>query len=415
MPLSILQKRSEKFNIPRAKNESKTIAAATADSPATQWRGGFPFETSASLSTAALKSSPATSSSDDSVHQNFIDYGRNAKEWLRKCALLLPEINRRQIWKKKGFSNIFEYAGKLAGMSKSSVKDALRIMRKVEDKPALRKVIEEKGIQSVKPVIAIATPETAEFWAEKARIMSKNTLETYVHEYRLEWLPRTSGQPEKGTTFPATHSGQSQKLHGAPIKPEKNAGSRNGSMGSSSANPSVKTKTLNMELSPDVAAKLEKLKGTGSWEDLMRELLETREEKLEAEKPKPVETPSRHIPAKVKNFAIAKTRGQCAYPGCTKPYKILHHTQRFALDPVHDPDRLVPLCEAHEHLAHHGLIANEDLAPEKWGILLEPNWYDFKQVVDEKVVEYRKKKYEMRGIGRSLCSRLVVGFETGGR
>ncbi|MFA6436078.1 MAG: hypothetical protein WCW30_03005 [Candidatus Gracilibacteria bacterium] len=337
----ILEKRSQKFNISRVGDASKTIEKAHAEISPT-----YNSLTLADFSTTVIQSSSPTFSSDDSLHKNFIEYGRNAKEWLRKCALLLPEIDRQQIWKKKGFSSIFEYAGKLAGMSKSSVEDALRIMKKVEDKPALRKVIEEKGIQSVKPVIAIATSETADFWAEKARIMSKNTLETYVHEYRLERLPRT---------------------------------------------PAVSEKQITMPLSPDVAAELEKLKGKGDWNTLMRELLQLRKEKLEAEKPQSVETPSRHIPVKVKNFAVAKTRGQCAYPGCKKSYKILHHTQRFALDQVHDPDHLVPLCEAHEHLAHHGLIANEDLAPEEWGILLEPEWWDLKQVVDERVQEHRGK------------------------
>jgi len=322
-------------------------------------------------SAGVKKSSFAAFSSDESLHKNFIEYGRNAKEWLRKCALLLPEIDRQKIWQKKGFSSIFEYAAKLAGMSRSSVEDALRVMKKVEDKPALRKIVEQKGINAVRPVVAIATVETADFWAKKAEIMSKNTLETYVREYkkqfregenfnRLDGRTGTAAQSEKGANSSATHLGQS-------------AG----------------TKTIIMTLSPEIAAKLEKLKGNGSWDDLMNELLKIREEKLEAEKPQPVETPSRHIPAKVKNFAVAKTRGQCAFPGCTKPYKTLHHTQRFAIDHVHDPDHLVPLCEAHEHLAHHGLIANEDRAPDQWSILLEPTWYDFKQVVDERVQEHR--------------------------
>jgi len=357
MPQSTFRKCSEKFNdfsiktplIARARETSKTIAKTTAavyPTPKSLHPSTFTKNwPSARISTTASKSSPATLASENSIHTQFVEYGRNAKEWLRKCALLLPEIDRKQIWKKKGFSSIFEYAGKLAGMSKSSVKDALRIMRKVEDKPALRKVIDEKGIQSVKPVIAIATPETAEFWAEKARIMSKNTLETYVHEYRLARLPGTPAQSEKQIT---------------------------------------------MTLTPDIAAELEKLKGKGDWNTLMKELLQLRKEKLEAEKPKPVENHSRHIPAKIEKFVIAKTRGQCAYPGCTKPYKTLHHTQRFALDHVHDPDQIVPLCEAHEHLAHHGLIANEDRAPEKWQLLLEPTWYDFKQVIDKKVIECRK-------------------------
>jgi len=299
---------------------------------------------------------------DFTLHFQFVEYGRNAKEWLRKCALLLPEIDRQKIWQKKGFSSIFEYASKLAGMSRSSVEEALRVMKHIENMPALKKVIEEKGIQSVRPIAAIVTPATADFWAEKARIMNKNTLETYVREYRKEFLPREAAQSEKCTNSPTTNSSQP-----------------------------AETKTLTMTLSSDVAAELEKLKGKSDWNDLMRELLQLRKEKLEAEKPQLVETPSRHIPTKVKKFAIEKTRGQCAYPGCTKPYKILHHTQRFALDPVHDPDHLIPLCEAHEHLAHHGLIANEDLAPEKWGIMLKPTWYDFKQVIDKKVQEHRKK------------------------
>lgn len=172
-----------------------------------------------------------------------------------------------------------------------------------------------------------------------------------------------------GAEFQPENLNSDQALPGASTQPEK---------------------TIIISLSPDVAAELEKLKGKGDWDSLMKELLQLRKEKLEAEKPKPVETSSRHIPSKVKNFAIEKTRGQCAYPGCTKPYETLHHTQRFALDHVHDPDHLVPLCEAHEHLAHHGLIANEDLEPEKWEILLEPEWWDLKRVVDKKVMEFRE-------------------------
>jgi len=327
--------------------------------------------TSAGNAANIKKFSSATFSSDDSLHKNFVEYGKNAKEWLRKCALLLPEIDRQQIWKKKGFSSIFEYAAKLAGMSRFSVEDALRVMKKVEDKPALRKIVEQKGINAVRPVVAIATVETADFWAKKAEIMSKNTLETYVREYkkqsldgenfnRLECRTGTANQPEKG------FNAQSTNLN---LPPE--------------------TKTLIMTLSPDVATELEKLKGKGSWDDLMNELLKIREEKLESEKPQPVETPSRHIPTKVKNFAVAKTRGQCAYPGCTKPYKILHHTQRFSLKNIHDPDHLIPLCEAHEHLAHHGLIANEDQSTDQWKIMLEPEWWDLKQVVDERVAKHR--------------------------
>ena len=72
--------------------------------------------------------------SDRLVHNQFSDYGRNAKEWLRKCALLLSEIDRREIWKKRGCGSIYEYAAKVAGMSHHAVDEALWVLRKIEDK-----------------------------------------------------------------------------------------------------------------------------------------------------------------------------------------------------------------------------------------------------------------------------------------
>ncbi|KKQ69849.1 MAG: hypothetical protein UT33_C0021G0001, partial [Candidatus Peregrinibacteria bacterium GW2011_GWC2_39_14] len=34
------------------------------------------------------------------LHQKFVFYGKNAREWMRKCTLLLPEIEKHEIWKK---------------------------------------------------------------------------------------------------------------------------------------------------------------------------------------------------------------------------------------------------------------------------------------------------------------------------
>ncbi len=131
------------------------------------------------------------------IHQQFSDYGRNAREWMRKCELLLPEIERRQIWRKKRFASIYEYAAKIAGMSKVRVDDSLRIYKKIEDKPSLLELAQRKGLQSVRPVAVIATDETDEFWAEKAGSMSKLALQTYVHDYRLESCSGTEFKPVK--------------------------------------------------------------------------------------------------------------------------------------------------------------------------------------------------------------------------
>ena len=62
---------------------------------------------------------------EKNLHEKFVLYGKNARKWTRKCALLLPEIARLRIWEKKGFENIYEYARILAGMSANAVNAAL--------------------------------------------------------------------------------------------------------------------------------------------------------------------------------------------------------------------------------------------------------------------------------------------------
>jgi len=119
------------------------------------------------------------SEKDKTLHVQFSRYGRNAREWMRKCVLLLPEIERSRVWNKKGFGSIYEYAAKLAGMSRETVNDSLRVLKKIEDKPLLKEVVEEKGIRIVKAIVNLVDDSNEKFWAEKAKTMSLHTLEVY--------------------------------------------------------------------------------------------------------------------------------------------------------------------------------------------------------------------------------------------
>lgn len=71
------------------------------------------------------------------IHEQFVFHGKNANKSLNECKMLLPEIERQMIWREKGFVSIYEYAAKLACMSRGQVDDALRIMKRIEDKTAL--------------------------------------------------------------------------------------------------------------------------------------------------------------------------------------------------------------------------------------------------------------------------------------
>lgn len=280
-------------------------------------------------------------STDQILHRQFSEYGLNAREWLRKCALLLPEIDRRQVWKKKGCSSIYEYAAKLAGMSRSSVEDALRIMKKVENFPALLELVERKGLNRVRPILGIVTEENQQFWAEKAKEMSKNTLETYVKNYRVESRTSTAVQPEKSI--------------------------------------------VSFNVSPQLAKKLEVFKKRQDFEQLLSQFIDCLDEKM----PELSSAKSRHIPTAIKREVTIRSSGLCSYPSCTKPATSFHHTQRFALEKVHDPQRLQALCTAHERLAHLGLIENEEKSPANWKLKAQADKTSFKFYVDRFVNLYR--------------------------
>lgn len=295
------------------------------------------------------------------LHRKFVEYGQNAKEWMRKCVLLLPEIEKYKIWKRKGFESIYEYARQIAGMSRNQVNEALRILNKTETLPALKSIIETKGINAIKPVITIATPETDNFWAEKANQMSQHTLETYVQDFKNI---RSSGlRAEESPSVNIINSEQST--------------------------PQNTKISITMDLDPEIADQLNKLKGPGDWNTLMKELLKLRKEKLEAEKPKAVESHTRPIPVEIENYVLKKTNSTCAFPCCYKPYEILHHIDRFAMYGIHDPDRIVPLCKAHERLAHLGLIENENLEPQFWKIREHVDPDNPKYEIDIVVEKYR--------------------------
>lgn len=198
------------------------------------------------------------------LHLKFVNYGSNAKFWMRKCIMLLPEIEKHFIWQKKGFFSIHEYAAKIAGMNHETVNDALRILEKISDKPELLKVAEQKGINAVRPVAAIATKETEKFWAEKATIMSKNTLETYVREIRTS------------TEFQIT-TGSGCDVNLFTNQNDDEAKTKNGY---DNLEQDKSLKPVIMEIEPEIIEQLQKLKGKGDWNTLLKQLLQTREDRI---------------------------------------------------------------------------------------------------------------------------------------
>ena len=270
------------------------------------------------------------------LHEKFVEYGGKAKKWQRKCLFLLPKIFEKRIYNKKGFSSIYEYAAKIAGLSHNQVEEALRVLKRISDKPALMRIAEKKGINAVRPVATIATKETAAFWAEKSKQMPNRTLRLYVKEFR-----GISGDiPEK--------------------------------------------EILELRLNTALIERLKKRKGDKTWGELIEELL------AGEEKPRPVKTKSKHIPNAIKKYVQKRCGGFCEFPSCKKEYLHLHHSNRHASDHIHDPDKIIALCKEHHDLAHQGLIHNEEAAPQNWSILKNPDRTNLNCHIDQKVQFYQR-------------------------
>lgn len=293
------------------------------------------------------------------IHGKFSEYGRNAKKWQRKCGLLLGDIEKFEVWKKKGFSCIYEYAAKLAGMNKHQVDESLRIFRRIENKPALIAVAQKKGLYAVRPVATIATVETDKYWAEYALKMPKNELEIFVKN--LE--------------------NQNEIVNGISV----NEGLFMNEAGQ-------KSEMLVLNLKPEIILKLKKLCHS-DWNEFMEKLIELFEEnlnkELQVEKPKNITGASKHIPKNIEKYVLKRSNKKCEFPNCNKNYDHFHHVNRFSSNRVHDPDQIVALCKAHHGLAHRGLIDREEESPENWKIRKEPDYKNLNWFVDQKVQLYR--------------------------
>lgn len=124
--------------------------------------------------------------SDNELFSLCQQYGNNAKMWKRKFEELLPEVMKRELYKKRRFITIYEFAAKVSGLSYDSVDEVLRVYKQLEDKPILRSLVVEFGWSKLRIVSGIATPETDASWAEKVRVLPKSSLETFVRDLKRQ-------------------------------------------------------------------------------------------------------------------------------------------------------------------------------------------------------------------------------------
>ena len=259
--------------------------------------------------------------SDKELYSKCQYYGTVARVWRQKFIGLLPEVNRRRLYEKKGFDTVFEFAFKLCGLSDKQVRLALNLRERVEDKPALKKMLEngEVSMNKLARVVSIATPENEEELAEKVKVLPMSALNTLVRDEKQN-----------------NENGSQKPLFG---------------------DKGLCAQTLNFEIANDIKEQFNELHSKGiDVNELLRKMLEKRRTEIAEEKDEIAETiqstTSGYIKVLIRKILHKEHGKKCSITTCKKPVTTIHHTQRFGLSRNHDPRFLAPLCKEHHIIAH---------------------------------------------------------------
>ena len=254
--------------------------------------------------------------SDKELLQKAKFYGENALKWRRKFMGLLPEIQKRKLYERKGFSSIFEFSYKWAGLSEEQVRRVLCLERRFSQMPTLKNLLisGEASVNKLARIASIANAQNEEALAEAVKVLPKHALEVLVKD----------------------------EIRNGLFEPKIEA-------------KSVPGHKLN--LSEKVTERLAELQEKGiDLDKLLTKFLDNREQEIAEEKIAIVknlaETTSRHIPMQIHRLVQKEHGKKCSIRTCQKPAQQLHHTQTFSLSHMHDPHYLAPLCKAHHVLAH---------------------------------------------------------------
>ncbi len=361
--------------------------------------------------------------SDSELYSICKKWGREALTARRRFAGLLPEVYHREMesrgvprksWlERRGYTCIYEFAVRLAGMSRDQVNRVLQLDKRFSALPILHESLihGDVSVNKLARIASVATLENQRELLNKAEKLSKAALEIYIKEYRVacgdlgeQRVPSAymnmvrAGMrvvPDEQNTD--MNLGSASQVAGQtvvslfesdilinPALSVLTAGAGSVLTSKVGAVPTAKagvvpghrfgdteTKTHGLQLDTDVETELKELQAKGiDVSDFLRKCLAQRKLEIAREKEKMAEEAnrdredkfligkpaSRYVPAKIKRIIRAQYGDVCSAAGCMKPAAHIHHQKPFASFGSHDPCHLRPLCKAHHELAHVGEV-----------------------------------------------------------
>jgi hypothetical protein len=274
---------------------------------------------------------------DRQLHKKFLKLGLKRNALTRKLYIMIPEIERRKIFIKKGCKDIQEYALKYAGLSYSAVRNCITVLNKAKNFPLIASEIEQVGIYKADLALKIATKENEAIVVDKMKNMSRSAFKLLIKEAK-------------------THGFSERKCKAAPMKK------------------AICLKDESLKIFNRLKFKLKKL----NEEELILKILKIAESQIQNETEKAVKMKtkmsnissknaekflpagiSRYIPASIKKKVIEKSDGLCQYPNCSSHIDNFHHIDRFG--EVKSHNNIIGLCKEHHEFAHNNLMDEKSL------------------------------------------------------
>ncbi len=283
--------------------------------------------------------------SDKELYAQCKKWGLQALEAKHKFEGLLPEVNRRRLYERRGFETIYDFARIIGGLSRDQVNRVFSVCRKLEDKPVLQNMLIEGRVSVNKlcRITAIATKENQLQIAGAVTKLSQKALEIKVREIKQQTLRPQIDMFENESGYKKPCKGV--RVYGSGI------------------NRDIKLMQI---LSDEMKERLIELSEKGhDINKLLSSLFEKREQEIEQKmtdisqkqtEEEAVKTPARHIPTAIRKNIKEKYGTKCCVPNCIHPAAQFHHEKPFARFKTHDPVYIKPLCRGHHELQHVGVL-----------------------------------------------------------
>lgn len=252
--------------------------------------------------------------SDKDLYSKCVNLSLTIHRYRNQFIALLPEVNRRHLFKKHGMHSIYEFAAKLGCLSNKTVDRILNVSAKIEKLPKIKEKFEtgEIGWTKLEVVAPILGFDNEIEFANKLPTLSINSARTLVKDI-------------KANNFDIENLRKSKEMFSVKIAPELMS----------------QLRVLKLQLEKESKIPL-------SWEQALGIIVSKLQKPVSVEKPFK-QSNTRYIPKAQKQSILAKTHQLCAK--CNKPAEHLHHQIPFSISKSHES--IVPLCKAHHDLAHH--------------------------------------------------------------